>query len=147
MPSIASLGVSVYARTGQFDKAMRRASRTIGKFGASLRRFSGYASVIAGGGLGVLAVKSFEAIDAQAKLSDQLGFQQEKLAGLQHAAQLAGVSTESISKALGLLGKNVVDAANGTGEASDSFKALGLDAKELVRLPVAEQFNQITNRR
>lgn len=145
MTIVGDLTVLLSANTIGLKKGLGEVRSMTGHFSAALAKLGTVATVVAGGGVGVLTAKAFEAIDAQAKLSDQLGFQQERLAGLQHAAQLAGVSTENISRALGLLGKNVVDAASGSGEALKSFRALGLDAAKLVRLPVAEQFDRITD--
>lgn len=95
------------------------------------------------GGLGLLVKNAFDAGDATAKLSDRLGISTEKLAGLQHAANLAGVDTDKVTLAMRGLTKGVIDAAQGTGEMQQAFNRLGLSADQLARMPLDQQFMKV----
>src|SRR3954468_24115653 len=86
-------------------------------------------ALIAGGSLAALVHSSMEAIDTNAKLADRLGFTTESLTGLQHAAGLAGVDSESLTGALEKMLNNLSDAATKGGPAADALAQLGLDAK------------------
>lgn len=145
MPSIANLGVSLTARTGQFDRAMRKASRTIGNFRSTLTRFAGYASAISGGGIAALTARSMQLIDSQAKVADRLGAVQENLAGLDLAARRSGVSTQTLSMGMQRMTRRIAEAAQGAGEARGALKTLGLDANALVRLSADEQMRAIAD--
>jgi hypothetical protein len=84
-------------------------------------------------------------IDALAKTSDRLGIATEKLAGLQHAASLAGVENKTLEKSLQNLAVGVSDAADGTGVAKDALIELGLSAGVLEKLPLDQQMLQVAD--
>lgn len=139
--SITSLSVSLVARTKKFIKKIKRAIRQVKKFSVSIKALSvrvgkmGLAfSAVALGGLALFVKKSFASLDALAKMSDVLGISASKLRGFQRAAELTGVTTEGMNKAFIQLSKNIAEAATGTGEALDAFKALRLDVTKLVKL-------------
>ena len=82
-------------------------------------------------------------VDALAKTSDRLGIATEKLAGLQHAASLAGVENRTLEKSLQNLAVGVSDAADGTGVAKDALLELGLNASVLEQLPLDQQMSRV----
>lgn len=108
MGTIANLAVSLTAKTAEFTSGFKKASKTVSDFtgtvGAVVGKVGGIASALAGlaGAASVtwLVKSSMEAMDATGKLSDTLGISTEKLVGLQHAAKLAGVGQEDLTKAL-----------------------------------------------
>lgn len=94
----------------------------------------------------VLTKRSLDAIDATAKLSDQLGIQTEKLIGLQHAADLAGIEAEGLGTALRFMLRGLEEAQGGTGAQADALKALGLNAAELRAMRPEEALGAIADR-
>lgn len=138
----ASAAKTVKEFSSNFSSQILGTLETVGKF-------TGIGAIIAGalGGIGVgaLVEGQMEAIDSTAKLSDRLGIATEQLTGLQHAANLSGVSSEQLSTGLGFLLKNMADAANGGKETSAAFKSLGLDAKDLIGLPTDVAFGKISD--
>jgi len=86
-----------------------------------------------------LTKSSMDSIDVLAKTSDRLGIATNQLAGLQHAASLAGVENKTLEKSLQNLAVGVSDAADGTGVAKDALIELGLNARILEKLPLDQQ--------
>ena len=83
-------------------------------------------------------------LDKFQKTMQKLGVSSEGLGGLQLAASLTGVSVETMNMALQRMTRRVAEAAKGTGEAKNALKELGIDARELVQLPLEVQFQQIS---
>lgn len=138
--AVANLSVSLTARTGQFQRAMRRAGKAIDHVRGAIGRVAGVASVVAGGGMGVLVGRSFQLIDTQAKVADRLNASQEQLAGLDLAARRAGVSTQTLQMGMQRMTRRIGEAAQGAGEAKGALKTLGLDAAALSMMTADQQF-------
>ena len=92
-----------------------------------------------------LTKMSMQNIDALAKTSDRLGIATQSLAGLQHAANLAGVENKTLEKSLQNLAIGVSDAADGSGIAKDSLIELGLSAAALEKMPVDAQMLRVAD--
>lgn len=106
----------------------------------------GAAFATAGVAAGIALTKmSMQNIDALAKVSDRLGIATQSLAGLQHAASLAGVENKTLEKSLQNLAVGVSDAADGTGIAKDALIELGLSAGVLEKMPVDQQMLKVAD--
>tara|TARA_B100000131_G_scaffold276639_1_gene279933 strand:- start:426 stop:2108 length:1683 start_codon:yes stop_codon:yes gene_type:complete len=92
-----------------------------------------------------LTKMSMTSIDNLTKTANKIGATTEALAGLQLAAELTGVSTETMNMALQRMTRRVSEAAMGTGEAVKALKELGINAYELERLPLDEQMNIVAD--
>ncbi len=93
MAVIDDLVVNIRAETAGFSKSIADVTKKLAVFGA--------ASIAAAGtAVALLVTHSMEAIDALAKMSDKLGISTEALIGLQHGAELSGVSIEGLNQAL-----------------------------------------------
>src|SRR5882672_7101589 len=151
--SIANLNVRLTANIGAFAASMSAAAKPLasfaGKVGAASAKVVSLAgaatALVAGGSLALLTSHSMDAIDANAKLADRLGYTTEQLVGLQHAASLAGVNSEELTGALEKMLKNIAEAAQGGGSAGDTFRQLGLDAKTLADRTPDEAFKAIAD--
>jgi len=113
MATIASLGVSLTARIGNFEKGFKKARRIAGDFASDLTQHVGtlakYGAALAGvaaGAASVLVKQQLEAVDATSKLSRTLGLSTEELVGYEHAASLAGVESDKLSAAILKINKN-----------------------------------------
>lgn len=150
MAAIANLAVSVTARVGKFIKGMKRAGKRLKKFArgiaASAKRVAkfGFAlGAVAAGGLALLTKRAFKSIDTLAKLSDSLGVTTENLAALQHAAEITGVGTEAMNKALKDFVRRIGEAQAGMGEAKSALDAMSISANELADVGLFEAFVKV----
>jgi hypothetical protein len=91
--------------------------------------------------IGVAVVKSQLALmDATAKASDAMGIEIERLQELRHAANLTGVANEQLDMAIQKMVKNIADAADGAGIATDALNDLELQAADLARMSPHKAF-------
>ena len=123
---------SIQAGAAKTAKVVGRLSIIFGKFGIG-------AATAAAGATAAFTKMSMTSIENLAKTADKIGATTETLAGLQHAAKLTGVSTETMNMALQRMTRRVAEAAIGTGEAKGALEELGINAQELVKLPLDQQ--------
>jgi hypothetical protein len=87
-----------------------------------------------------------EAADAAARMGDRFGIATEKMIGMQHAADLSGVSHEALSNVLGGLAKNTFAAAEGNVKVAAAFTQLHINAREFIQLPMDQQLSIVIDR-
>jgi hypothetical protein len=87
-----------------------------------------------------------ESMDSMLMLSQQLGTTTEDVQVLTRAAELDGVSVESMTANLKKMTKGLGEASLGAGAAKGALDALGLDAQALIQLPLSEQFGAIADK-
>jgi hypothetical protein len=152
--TISSLNVILGGVTSPFSGAMSGAQNTITKFqssikgaGSTLLKFTGIGAAIGaiGGaaGIGLLVKSQLEAIDVSGKLADRLGITTQALEGLNHAANLSGVSQESVAGASEKLLNKLGEAAGGSSAAVAAFDNLGLKWESLANMPLDQQLGTI----
>jgi len=124
--------------------AFSSVNRNLSGLNSTVRRALGAVAGLAGVyGLGAMLKASFANVDGLAKVSDRLGIATESMAGLQHAADLAGVSNQTLNTGLRTMLKNVGEAAQGFGEGARAFDVLGLSAQKLSALSPDMQLQKI----
>jgi len=127
--------------------ALDKTSGALRKIGSGLRALTkpllnmrtALVGVIGAGGIGLLVKQSLSATDALAKTASKIGTTTEALSALQFAGKLTGVEVNTMNMALQRFSRRASEAARGTGEAKGAIKELGIDARELVRLPLDER--------
>ncbi len=134
---MARRGVTVdfNADTARFDKGVKKASAGLGRFqnkatnvGASITKtFALLGGIAAIGGLFRFTKGIIDAQDALSKLSQKVGLAVEDLVGLQHAAGLAGVSSQGLTKGLKTLSAQIFDASKELLESTQNFAALNIE--------------------
>lgn len=125
---------SVTARALGMHRVTDGLRGVFGAFGALRAQISGvglaFAGLIGGGtaaGFYAWVTGAADAGDEVAKLGRRVGLTAEQVSGLQYAMQLTGGGTaEEFNTAIRTFAKNIGDAANGTGEAKELFKAMGM---------------------
>ena len=122
-----------------FARGIGRSIVRIGALGAAM------SALVAGGGFVYLLKRSMEAIDATAKLADNLGFAVEKLTAYQHGAKLAGMADKELSTGLRRLQKNISDATLGLTTAQRAFDALGISAADLIGMSTDQAFEAVAD--
>ena len=83
-------------------------------------------------------------IDGLAKTSSKLGMTINALNGLRFAGEQTGVSANTMDMALQRMTRRLAEAAQGSGEAKDAIKQLGLDAQQLAQMSPDQAFLEIT---
>ena len=89
----------------------------------------------AGAGLGAFGVKQLiehqvEYMDQAGKMAQKTGLTTQAYTEYAYAAMLADVPTETMAKGLARLSKNMVAAADGSGDAFDAFHTMGISVKD-----------------
>ena len=148
MPTIGKLNYKLIATTGQFQKRMRGARKTITRFGGAVRAAgrrllnfrTAFGTLAGSAGLGLLIKRTVDEVDLLGKTAQKLGVGTAALAQLQHAAKLTGVEVRTFNMGLQRMVRRIAEAAMGTGEAKDAIKQLGVSARAVARLGADEQF-------
>ncbi len=107
--------------------------------GAALNLKTAFIGVAGAAGIGLLIKRSLDATDALAKTAIRIGTTTEALSRLHFAADISGVSTETLNMAMQRFTRRTAEAARGTGEAKDAIRELGLNANNLLQLDLDEQ--------
>lgn len=127
--------------------AFRAVEKRLGAFGRQIMSAqTALVGLVGAGGMGLLIKNAFDAADATAKLADRLGVATRTMTGWKHALDLAGVSEQTFATAARTMASNIADAARGTGQAAEAFGALGVSARELLRLPMDQQLELVLDR-
>lgn len=151
MALLSKLTSKLTLNLDEFRSGFSKARRMVNNFAGSdlaqgavkIAKWGAAAGAAAAVGLAVVVHKNAEAIDATAKLSDQLGIQTEELIKLRYAAQLSGTENEAFDKSLAKMNRNITEAVSGTGEAASALAALGLDPGQLAAMAPDEQFKTV----
>lgn len=114
--------------------------------------------VLAAGGLAgalyAMTRRAIESADAIGKTADKLGIGTDALQEYRFAAEQAGVSQETFDMAMQRFTRRAAEAAQGTGEAKDALKQMGIElldqngnmrASEDLLLDVADAFESTTD--
>jgi len=129
-------------------RAKKKGQRVFKDFEASMQRLAVNAATLgagaaaaAAGGLTLLTVQSFRNVDALTKKADKIGVATEKLAALNHLANLTGGSSQGMAEALTKATKRLGEFnATGGGAAAQWLQRLNLDTRELAELSPDELF-------
>jgi len=136
--ALATLTIDIIAKLANIERDLGRVSGLAERSAKRMESaFSGASSVIANafaglagafsvGAMAAMVTSSIDAADGLSKLSQRTGETVENLARLQYAGSLADVSNEALATSLKKLSKNLAEAASGTGEVADAFKAIGV---------------------
>ncbi len=153
MAVIANLAVVLAARTSAFEKGMSRSRKKLSFVqrqamatrGAILSMAKGFVLAAGVAGLGLMVKKSFETIDAVAKMSDELQISTQSLSGLSHAAKIYGTSLSSVQKGLQIMVRRLGEANEGYGEGLKGLKAMGVSAQEMIDMGTEKAFLKIAD--
>jgi hypothetical protein len=124
----------------------RKLNQSLGLVRKALFNFKvGLTAVAGAAGIGLLIKSSLQSIDTLGKTATKLGVTSQALQKLRYASNLAGVETRTVDMAVQRFTRRLSEAANGTGEAKDALKELGLNAKELTKLPLDQQMLKLAD--
>jgi len=124
----------------------RKLNQSLGLVRKALFNFKvGLTAVAGAAGIGLLVKSSMQSIDTLGKTAQKLGVTSQALQKLRYASNLAGVETRTVDMAVQRFTRRLSEAANGTGEAKDALKELGLNAKELAKQPLDKQMLKLAD--
>lgn len=128
-------------KTGRAFKAAKAGLFDIKKNTLSLSR--ALAGLAGAAGFGAVIKSSLDAQDKIGKLSTRLGASTEALSQYKFVAEQTGVTFETLTMGWQRMTRRVAEAANGTGEAKDAIRELGLEATALNQLAPEQQFETL----
>ena len=86
-----------------------------------------------------------DVVDRTSKMAARLGMTYGELSGISLAADLAGVSMETVGAAATKADVALVKAVNGSKQATAAFQAIGLSVGDLQGMTAADRFNAISD--
>lgn len=141
--------ITAYNATAKAFASVNRGLKSVAKSAApiagTMTKWGLATATAAAGATAALVKMRMAAVDNLAKTADKLGATTEALAGLQHAAEISGVSTETMNMALQRMTRRVAEAAIGTGEAKGALEELNINADALAKLPLDQQMNVVAD--
>ena len=140
--------ISALDKTQQAFKAVR--SNLSKVTSASVQMAKGVATATAAATAAICAMgyalsKQVQKVDDLAKTANKLGTTVETLQQLQYAADISGVSAETLNMAMQRLTRRVSEASMGFGEAKGALKELGINAAQLNKLPLDKKMEVLAD--
>jgi len=126
----------------KIEQGLRRAQKRLQTFGASLRAVGtqlaavGTAGLVGFAGMVAIFAKTADSLD---KMSKRTGVSVEALSELGFAAEQSGSNLADVEQVVKRMQRSLVDAEDGGNEAADAIKAMGLSAKDLLKLNPEDQ--------
>ncbi|MCE5185073.1 MAG: hypothetical protein LLF76_02990 [Planctomycetaceae bacterium] len=153
MSTISTIAIKITGNADSLNRATSQADGYLKRLHTSVNRLAGILTTmgVAAAGVAVYGmarmVKSqMEAIDATAKLADRVGMSTESLSAYQHAAQLAGLSSEEFNKGIEIFVRRLGEVVQGSGEAKTGMEMLDLSINDLINKKPDEAFKLIAER-
>ena len=141
--AVVELGVE----DGRLRRGLESARRMVMQFGKSMA-FAGGGLLGAGGGILGGIGEAFRRVVGEnvemGRFADKIGVNVQKLSAFAFAAETTGVNLQELKGHYENWAERVQQGALGIGEATDSFKRLGLNAKELMKLDMVDQFIELS---
>ena len=152
--ALGQLSIKLSADTAQAISDIGKAATRINRQFQSISRglgtlTAGFLTLGGVAGIGAFVKRTLDAQDELSKLSQKITVSVETLAGLRHAADLAGVSGEALTKGFKTLSSQMFDSSMGLAESKRNFAALGVQVQntdgtlkdtQAVMLAVADKF-------
>lgn len=112
------------------NKSQKKTSNDWGKLAKQAAVVGAAAAAAAAAGLAAMVKSSVNAADAARKAAQGAGVTTEAFTGLQHAAELSGVSSDKLSSSLGRFNKTISEAAKGSKSQAQVFADMGLSVTD-----------------
>lgn len=148
--TVASLSVSINARTKGLRKGLQSAGKMVGKFrsdladlGARFAKVGAAGAAALGGAVAVGIGKTIKSLSALAKASDNLNISPNVLTAIRDAASEVGIEAKTSDTALQRMFRRIQEAAKGKGEARFVLHELRLDAERLSKLKPEERVMKV----
>ena len=153
MAENVKITITAFDKTKKAFGGLKTTLSTVGKSLANVSKKAAIMGGVASAAFTAITVSNLKSIDSLAKTASKIGTTTEALSALRYAAKVSGVETTTLDMAMQRFTRRTAEAAKGTGEAKGAIKALGLDAKELIQMPLdkrmlvlSDAFAKQTNR-
>jgi len=113
------------------ERAMKRLKATSANAADKIKTSFKLAGAVATGAFVLMAKHALDMGDKMHKLNIRLGVSTEALSQLKHAADLSGISFNTMTMGIQRSTRRIAEAASGTGEARNALAELGLSAEKL----------------
>lgn len=144
--TVGQVLINIAADTQELRKGMDKATKSVKKTTDFIKKaFIPVLAIFAGGSLIGKINETSAAIDKLGKTSSRLGIGVEALQELRFAADLSGVSINTLDMALQRSTRRIAEAAQGTGEAVKALEELGLSAQTMASLTPDEQMYELAD--
>lgn len=136
----SSIKFNVSANTAQFQSGMRQVDTVAKSTAAGIKQaFSGVGSMLVGGAV-VAGLKSLmNDFDKIAKVATRFGASAEDIQRVSVAADLAGVSIDTVARVLTKMSVAASDAATGNDAMADAFAKAGINAESFKSASLDQQ--------
>ena len=144
MTTIASLDASLGVRSAQFERELKRAKRTLSRFGSDVKASFvrlGAATTAASAAFTALSLNALAAADDVIKAARNTGLAAEEYQKLNQIFKLSGSSTDSMVKSIQTLTRSIYEAGRGVKTYTDSLEDIGLSYEDLFGLSPDKQFH------
>lgn len=125
---IGALRVNLGIDSAEFQDGLADSQASLAKWAKAAAVAAAAAGAAIAGALAAGVKQSLDEADELSKVAQKIGVPIEELSKLRYAADLSGVSIESLTTATGKLAQNMVKALAG-GKAAGAFDALGISVK------------------
>lgn len=135
----------VSANTAKFDADMGRVANSARTAGDSIKQaFSGLGGILAGGAA-LAGLKSLmDDFDKVAKVATRFGASAEDIQRVSVAADLAGVSIDTVARVLTKMSVAASDASSGSKEMAEAFAKAGINAEAFKRANLEQQLIMVS---
>ena len=152
---IGALRVNLGLDSAQFQTGLKNSKSALDRFGAvAVKAFAAVsaAGVAMAGALAVGIKRTIDEADNLSKSAQKFGTTTEELARFGHAADLSGVSIETLGKGMQRLSRNMLDAEMGLKAPQRAFDLLGISIKNAdgtmktssqIMMEVADRFSRM----
>lgn len=146
------IGVKSDGISAGMDKAKTAVKSGVDSIQSAAKAVQGYLAAVGVGAFSSYIKGAIDAAGALADLSQKTGISAETLSGLEYAAKMSGTSLDGIANGMKKLAVNMYDTSNGTGDAKEAFKTLGIAVTDAsgklkttdgVMLEVADRFKEM----
>ena len=119
--------------TGPMDKASRESQKRMKEMQAHAKAAGaaiGVGMTVAAGAIAAFVKNSINAADETRKTAQAVGLSVEAFSGLQHAAALADIDTQTLKSSMSRLNVTLAEASTGGKQQASIFKAMGIAVKD-----------------
>src|SRR5690554_1949517 len=144
--SMGVLDVLVRANTRGFTASIGRATRSINAFSRAVTvTMAKLAPLIAGTSALLGIQRQFSQLDDLAKTARRIGTTTEALAGLQHAAELSGISASNLTRNIERFMRRIGQSAGKMDATAIALRRIGLSAEYMSRLRPEQMLIAVAN--
>ena len=146
--STKNLSASQKSAAAQADKSSKRMAALSASFGRgrdTANQFAKAATIAGAAMLAGIVKNGLASADQLAKTADKIGVTTEMLAGLRHAAELSGTSSQALDKGLEKVSIRLAEAEAGLTSSKAAFEALGLSTEKMINLSPDQAMYEIAD--